>query len=93
MSNSVVDITKKMNNLTLRTNQLKDDEIIIEVTDFNNNIMEYDVKKNEMIDTERDIFIDALNSGKSNKQSLLYDDFMDNYQHRNAFQGDSYYFK
>lgn len=63
---------KKMNDLNIRVGQLKDDEdMIIEVTDFNDNIMEYEVKKEEMSKMMKDF--NALNvSNKYNQISKHY---------------------
>lgn len=48
-------LMNKMDDLRTRVNQLKDDEeMMIEVTDFNDNIMNYEVKKDEMMEMLKD---------------------------------------
>ena len=60
-------LMNKMDDLRTRVSQLKDDEeMMIEVTDFNDNIMNYEVKKDEMIEMLKDF--NALNATNNNNQ-------------------------
>ena len=57
----------KMGDLRTRVTQLKDDEeMMIEVTDFNDNIMNYDIKKDEMMEILKDF--NALNATNNHNQ-------------------------
>lgn len=58
---------KKMNDIQMRVNQLEDDEkMMIEVTDFNDNIMNYEIKKDEMAEMLKDF--NALNASNQGNE-------------------------